>query len=62
MADKSGVRMTAFVRPFNLSGHPAISIPLRSSGGLPVGLQLVGRKGDDELLCGLAQRIARHLH
>jgi amidase len=58
LADRSGVRMTALVRPFNLSGHPALSIPLRSAGNLPVGLQLVGRKGDDELLCGLAERIA----
>jgi amidase len=59
--DKSGVRMTAFVRPFNLSGHPALSIPLRAAGNLPAGLQLVGRKGADEILCGLAQHIARHL-
>ena len=26
---------------FNLTGHPAISLPLRAAG-LPVGLQLVG--------------------
>jgi len=33
-------------QPFNLSGHPAISIPCgRSRDGLPIGLQLVGRKG-----------------
>jgi len=62
LADKSGVRMTAFVRPFNLSGHPALSIPLRTPGDQPAGLQLVGRKGDDALLCRLAQRIAERLH
>jgi amidase len=62
MADRSGVRMTAFVRPFNLSGHPALSIPLVSAGNMPAGLQLVGRKGDDELLCGLAKHIAGRLH
>ncbi len=62
MADRSGVRMTAFVRPFNLTGHPALSIPLICAGNMPAGLQLVGRKGDDELLCGLAGRIAGRLH
>jgi amidase len=61
MADKTSVRITAFVRPFNLSGHPALSIPLRSAGNRPAGLQLVGRKGDDERLCGLARLIASHL-
>jgi aspartyl-tRNA(Asn)/glutamyl-tRNA(Gln) amidotransferase subunit A len=29
---------------FNLSGHPAITLPV-ASAGLPVGLQLVGRRG-----------------
>ena len=28
--------------PFDVSGHPAISIPCGTSGGLPVGLMLVG--------------------
>jgi aspartyl-tRNA(Asn)/glutamyl-tRNA(Gln) amidotransferase subunit A len=33
-------------QPFNLSGHPAISIPCgRTGDGLPIGLQLVGHKG-----------------
>ena len=30
-------------QPFNLTGHPAISLPVPSPG-LPVGLQLVGRR------------------
>lgn len=51
--------MTAFVRPFNLSGHPAISLPLLSRDGLPVGLQLVAARGADEWLCAVASEISR---
>ncbi len=52
------VPMTRLVRQFNMSGHPAISVPLRDPGHRPVGLQLVGRKGDDEHLCAVAAYIA----
>ena len=45
------------VRPFNLSGHPAISLPV-SVEGVPSGLQLVGRSHHDEALCALACGIA----
>ena len=45
------------VRPFNLSGHPAISLPV-SVEGVPAGLQLVGRSHRDEELCALACGIA----
>lgn len=48
------VPMTRLVRPFNLSGHPAISLPLLTPDGRPVGLQLVGRKGGDAALLALA--------
>lgn len=53
--------MTRFVRPFNLSGHPAITIPLVSAAGLPVGLQLVAARGADELLCAVASAIASRI-
>ncbi|WP_274627775.1 amidase [Arvimicrobium flavum] len=38
----------AFMFPFNFSGHPAISLPLaQSKEGIPIGVQLVGRYGDE---------------
>jgi aspartyl-tRNA(Asn)/glutamyl-tRNA(Gln) amidotransferase subunit A len=37
-----------FTRPFNITGHPAASIPCGfTSDGLPIGLQIVGRPFDE---------------
>jgi aspartyl-tRNA(Asn)/glutamyl-tRNA(Gln) amidotransferase subunit A len=37
-----------FTRPFNLSGHPACSVPCGfTTGGLPIGMQFVGRPFDE---------------
>jgi aspartyl-tRNA(Asn)/glutamyl-tRNA(Gln) amidotransferase subunit A len=42
---------TGFTYPFNLSGHPAATVPCGlTAGGLPVGLQLVGRWHQDALV------------
>ena len=43
-----GWDMLANTAPFDMSGHPAISVPCgKTSEGLPVGLMLVGRRFDD---------------
>jgi amidase len=46
-----------FTPVFNVTGQPAISLPLHwSAGGLPVGVQVAGRFGDEAtLLCLAAQ-------
>ncbi len=36
--------------PFNVTGHPAISVPCGFSGGLPLGLQIVARHGAEATL------------
>ncbi|MFI0450340.1 amidase [Actinomadura sp. 6N118] len=48
--------------PFNITGQPALSLPVGvTSRGLPVGLQLVGRVGDDDLVLAAAGRIEARL-
>lgn len=47
-----------FTWPFNLTGHPAVSVPCGWSGdGLPYGLQLVGRRRADDLVLRAAAAI-----
>ncbi len=43
--------LTRCTRPINLTGHPALSVPCGlTTGGLPIGLQLVGRHFDEGML------------
>ncbi|MHB9838844.1 amidase [Paraburkholderia terrae] len=47
--------MSSLIRPFNLSGHPALSLPIPIEGSpMKAGLQIVGRKGVDEQVCAVA--------
>src|ERR1700733_995036 len=49
-----------FTGPYNLTGHPAVSIPVPAPG-LPVGLQLAGRRDGDLALLELAAAAQRLL-
>ena len=42
---------------FNLTGHPAISVPCGTAHGLPVGAMLVARHGDEATLFELARAV-----
>jgi aspartyl-tRNA(Asn)/glutamyl-tRNA(Gln) amidotransferase subunit A len=48
--------MTMFTRLFNLSGHPAISVPCGFNGdGMPLALQVVGRAFDEATILRVAR-------
>jgi Asp-tRNA(Asn)/Glu-tRNA(Gln) amidotransferase A subunit family amidase len=52
------VGFTAFTDAYNATGQPAISLPLgMSSEGLPIGVQLVGAYGRDDLLLRVAAQL-----
>lgn len=45
-----------FTALFNATGQPALSLPLmRTGSGLPIGIQLVGRHGDEDVLLCLGR-------
>ncbi len=49
-----------FTYPFNMTGHPAASVPCGFTGnGLPVGLQIVGRRHDDAAVLRAAAAFER---
>ena len=49
--------MTANTSAFDLTGHPALTVPCGFSAGLPVGLQLVGRHWEEPLLFSVGQAV-----
>ncbi|MDR2114679.1 MAG: amidase [Bifidobacteriaceae bacterium] len=54
----SWISWTPYTWPFNLTGQPAISVPIgRGNDGLPIGLQVVARRGRDDQALAVATLI-----
>ena len=56
-----GFAMTVNTAPFDMTGHPSISVPCAMSGGLPVGLMLTGRQFDEMALIAIAAAFERNV-
>ncbi|MEL4359265.1 MULTISPECIES: amidase [unclassified Luteococcus] len=56
------VPMSSFTSLANVTGHPAASLPASRDGdGLPIGVQVMARRGRDDLLFALAGQVGRSL-
>ena len=47
--------------PFDVTGHPAMTVPCGMSGGLPIGMMLVGRIGEDATVLRAADAYQRQI-
>ena len=59
---RRAAELGAFTAPFNVSGQPAISVPAAlSRAGHPIGVQLIGKPGDDATVLALGRALAERL-
>ncbi|HVX68198.1 MAG TPA: amidase [Mycobacteriales bacterium] len=55
-------RFTPFTAPYNMSGQPAVTVPLHwTDAALPIGVQLVGRPYGEATLLAIAAQLERAL-
>jgi amidase len=58
--DKRTAASYPFTAPFNMTGQPAISLPLaQSASGLPIGMMFIARYADEATLFRLAAQLER---
>ena len=56
-ASIESIPYSVFTSPFNTTGQPAISLPIGNSNGLPVGIQLVGAYGREDLILAVSSQL-----
>jgi amidase len=57
------VLYTPFTSMVNVSGLPAIVLPVHETAdGLPMGVQLIGRPGREDVLLAIGAQLERRLH
>jgi amidase len=54
---QASIEMSANTTPFNITHHPALSVPCGTLDGLPVGIQLIGRHFDEATLYRVGQAL-----
>jgi amidase len=60
--DRASADAFPFTPPFNVTGQPSMSLPLhRSADGLPIGMMITARYGDEATLFRLAAQLEREL-
>jgi Asp-tRNA(Asn)/Glu-tRNA(Gln) amidotransferase A subunit family amidase len=53
------VEMGGLTIPANITGNPAVSIPVAQQDGLPIGMQVIARHHADPLLFDVALAVER---
>ena len=56
-----GWNMLGNTAPFNMTGHPSLSVPCGKSNGLPVGLMLTGKHFEDATLLRIAHAFEQQI-
>ena len=55
--EEGGIFLATCTLPFNLTGHPVLSVPCGlSSSGLPLGLQIIGKAFDEARILSMARQ------
>lgn len=55
------LEMITNTAPFDVTGHPAMNVPCALSEGLPVGMMLIGRKGEEATILRAADAFAKRI-